>query len=481
MKEYHKQIGPFYRSQKKTSTMMMHVLIALFPIVLFQFYKNGIVPYLHHKVGLYGLFYPLIFVMIPPIVTCITEWIGARFFLQKRGMELKQYLQNSYALLPGLFLALILPIHTPISILILGAVVASVIGKLVYGGFGNNIFNPALIGRLFVITAYAGVIVSHGGYFNAYEIDTISHATPLSNASTIEGIGTYQTLVAPYGTLWDFFTGMIPGAVGETSSLLCIIGFLYLTWKKVIKWRIPVYYIGTVFFMTLTIGLINGLSIWYPLFQILSGGLFFGAVFMATDPVTSPVTKNGQVLYGIGLGILTVIFRYLTAYPEGVLTSILTMNMLNFMIEKVGMKCKKKEFRLFTVAIVLMILGGIIYTVNSRYTNIGETLDPNFKVYEEKELGNQVIYKVSQKGNGGPIVCEVAIKDGKITHIKVLEHNETPSYYSIVEKEKYIETLIQKQNQLTELDTVSGATISSTALKKLVINTLQEYEEHYEK
>lgn len=481
MKSYHTKIGPFCTSKNKTSSMMYHVLCALLPIVLFSFYKNGIVPYQNHKVGLFGLFYPLFFMAIPPIVTYLTEWICARFFLHKIGQEHKAYMQNSYAILPGLILGLILPIHTPISILIFGSAIATIIGKLVYGGFGNNIFNPALIGRLFVITAYAGVIASHGGYLNAYETDTISRATPLSNVASIEGIGTYETLVKPYGNLWNFFTGMIPGAVGETSALLCLIGLIYLTWKRVIKWRIPIFYIGTVFLLTMTIGLLNGLSIWYPLFQILSGGLFFGAVFMATDPVTSPVTKNGQLLYGIALGMLTVIFRYFTSYPEGVLTSILTMNMLVFIVDKIGIQCKKKENQVLMLVIILVLFGFITYQVSSRYRYNGEKVDPNFKVIETHQVGNQVIYKVSQKGNGGPITCEVTIQNHRIIKIEVIEHNETPSYYAFVEKENYINLLIKEQNQLSELDTVSGATISSSALKKIAINTLQEYEERYEK
>lgn len=481
MKEYHKRIGPFMRSKNNTSSMMHHVLLALLPIVLFSFYKNGIVPYQHNLVGIVGMLYPLIFIGIAPITCYAIEWIGARFFLHKKGTELKNYMHNSYAILPGLFLSLILPIHTPIVILIFGAVMATVIGKLVYGGFGNNIFNPALIGRLFIITTYASVISSHGGYLNAYEADTISSATPLSNVAMIEGIGTYETLVKPYGSLWDFFTGMIPGAVGETSALLCLLGFIYLTFKKVIKWRIPIYYIGTVFIITAIIGGMNGLGIWYPLFQILSGGLFFGAIFMATDPVTSPVTKHAQILYGIGLGILTVVFRYFTSYPEGVLTSILTMNMLVFIVEKLGRVLEDKQNRLVLIVCLLALIGFVSYMGGSKYENNGESIDSNFSVLEEKQVGNNVIYKVSQKGNGGPITCEVTITNGHIIKVEILNHNETPSYFALVEKEDYINTLIKEQNHLPELDTVSGATVSSSALKKLVINTLQEYEEHYEK
>ena len=116
-------------------------------------------------------------------------------------------------------------------------------------------------------------------YYDSYEIDTISSATPLSNLSTISGVGTYEEVVRPFGSLWNFLLGSKPGAVGETSALLCLLGFIYLTITKTIKWRIPLIYISTVFVMTLGIGLYNGVGLWYPLFEILSGGLMFGASY----------------------------------------------------------------------------------------------------------------------------------------------------------------------------------------------------------
>lgn len=481
MKEYHVFNGPFLKSKNKTTHMMRNLLFALLPIIIFNFYKNGIVPFTHGKTDLWGLFYPLFFVFFASVSTYLIEWVGAKFLLKKNKEETKSYLKHSYAIFPGLFLALILPIHTPIWILFLGCVIATGIGKLVYGGFGNNIFNPALIGRLFIITMYATVITTHGGYLNAYEVDTVSSATPLTNIAMTSGIGTYDTLVKPYGSLLDFFTGMIPGAVGETSALLCILAFIYLTMTKVIKWRIPVFYIGTVFCMTCFIGFQGGVGFWYPLFQILSGGLFFGAVFMATDPVTSPVTSKGQILYGICLGILTVVFRYLTPYPEGVLTSILTMNLLVFIIDRLGMRAfRTPKKQVITVAVVIMIVGVTSYGIGSRYHVVETKQDPNFTVIDRQEQQNQVIYTVTQKGNGGPIRCEMVIQNGKIVTLKILEHKETPSYYQLVEKADYVETLIKQQNEIKEIDTVSGATVSSNALKKMVINVLQDYGEHYE-
>jgi Na+-translocating ferredoxin:NAD+ oxidoreductase subunit D len=208
-------------------------------MVLYHFLKD--------LTDVYGLFKPLTMVAIAIITSIISELAYYKFIMKKT--EYKAFLEQSYSMLPGLFLALTLPLNTPLSIVIVGSFIASIIGKMIFGGFGNNIFNPALIGRLFVMSAYGINIINSGGYLNAYEVDTIAKATPLSNVSVINGIGTYDTLVKPFGSLWDFFIGSIPGSLGETSALLIIIAFLYLTITKVIKWTIPITYVLTVFVM----------------------------------------------------------------------------------------------------------------------------------------------------------------------------------------------------------------------------------------
>ena len=392
MKNFIVKDGPFLKSKDTTKKMMLNLLIALLPIAFFNIYKNGIIPYQNNKISFISIFYPLLFVLIPTITSCLVETLYGFIFLKKRKKDILKFIVNSFSIFPGLFLGLILPINTPISIVILGAVVATVIGKLVYGGFGNNIFNPALIGRLFVISTYAIVISGAGGYLNSYEVDTISSSTPLSNANVIEGIGTYETLVSPYGNLLNFFIGTIPGAVGETSALLCLLAFIYLTVTKTIKWKIPLTYVTIVFVMTYIIGSINNLGIWYPLFQILSGGLMFGAVFMATDPVTSPTTPVGQVLYGLFLGILTVVFRYLTPYPEGVLTSILTMNMFVFILDRIGATARfnlKKSIIPYICALALII--GLSIYVGNKFYKIENATDPNFTIESKNSEGEKTI------------------------------------------------------------------------------------------
>jgi len=472
VKDFHVKIGPFKKSDNSTRRTMVHLLIALSPIIVFAFYKNGIIPYQKGYSNFLEMFFPILFILLPTLTSFITELLYSIIFLKKKNDALKEYLSESFSIFPGLFLGLILPINTPISIVILGAFLATFVGKLLFGGFGNNIFNPALIGRLLVVSSYALVMSESGGYLNAYEIDTIASVTPLSNA--VSGIGSYETLISPYGSLWDFFLGTIPGSLGETSSALCILGFIYLTITKVIKWKIPTTYILTVFMMTYMIGSINELGVWYPLFQVFSGGLMFGAIFMATDPVTSPTTPIGQILYGIGLGILTVIFRYLTPFPEGVLTSILTMNMLVFIIDKIGAKARfnfKQALLPFLIMWFLIIgIGGFI---GNHYQNQEPNVDPDFNIISKEIRDNQTTYVVTQKGYSGILKASILFDKGVIASIDIISQND--SFFQKIEDNNYINKLIEDAQRLENIDAVSGATITSNALKQMVINTLNDY------
>lgn len=448
-------MGPFIKSNNKTDKIMKNLIIALIPIILFNEYKNGYLPYIKNKTDLLGLFYPLIVLLASICTTYFTEFIVCK--ITKK--------EQKYSIIPGIFIALILPLNTPIEILIFACILSIVIGKMVYGGYGHNIFNPALIGCLFVLTAYSSIILNNGGYLNSYEVDTIAGATPLSNVS---GLGTYNNLVKPYGSLLDFFLGFIPGSPGETSSLLCLISFLYLAFTKTIKTRISVIYILTVFLMTGIIGYMNNLGIWYPLFHILSGGLMFGAIFMATDPVTSPVTKYGQILYGFCLGIITVVARFLTPYPEGVLTSILIMNLFVFMLDRIGIRNKDYIKKIIISSIILLIIFiSIIFSINNSFKNKS---DNDFNILEKENINDTLVYIVTEKGFKGNIKAKVEIKNNKVITYEILECSD--DYLNVVLKEDYLNKLKENKN----IDTVSGATKTSTALKKLINNVIKDSE-----
>lgn len=469
---FEKSDRPFLKSKNTTKKMMNYFLLSLIPLILFSLLKNGIIPYLKGYGNIFDLFYPLLLIFIGVFTTTLTEYLYYRF-IKKEKNSINKVL-NSYPYITGILLVLILPINTPISVLIIGCVIAILVGKLIYGGFGNNIFNPALIGGLFVITLYSTIISTSGGYLNKYEIDAISSATPLSYSKMVSAIN-YDSLVKPYGSLLDFFIGNIPGSIGETSSILCIIVFLFLSIKKVIKWKIPVFYVGTVFIMTSIIGFINGAGIWYPLFQILSGGLLFGAVFMATDPVTSPVTTIGQIMYGILLGILTTTFRFLTTYPEGVMTSILTLNMFVIILDRIGV-AKEGSFKksILPILILIVISLSITYKIsyNIKYPDKGNN---DFNIVNKEYNGEKTIYTVTQKGHGGLIKARITFLYDKVINIEILENNETKTYFKKIEDANYINKLIEHEDSLDDVDTISTATVSSSALKNMVINTKEDY------
>ena len=238
------KLGPYMKSNDTTSKMMRRLIISLIPIVLFSVYKNGVLPYLKGYTNFFGMLYPLVFIILGCMSTLVTEEIFLIVFKKKKGNELLDSIKDGYGIIPGLFLSLVLPINTPLAILFIGGIFASLIGKMIYGGFGHNIFNPALIGAIFVITCYGTLISTNGGYINRLELDTVSSATPLTNVSLVNDIS-YDTLVKPYGGISSFLIGTIPGALGETSSILIIIAFIYLTITKTIKWRIPTSYLLT--------------------------------------------------------------------------------------------------------------------------------------------------------------------------------------------------------------------------------------------
>ncbi len=335
--------APFIRktdnSSYGTTTIMRDFLIALVPVILFAWYKNGIKVFMDGNVGVWEMLYPLFFILMGGLLAYVME---ALFMVatdpENRNVKtVVKKLELSYALIPGLLIAMVLPLYTPVWVLMFGVFMGSIVGKMLFGGFGNNIFNPAILGYLMVGFTLTGVINQAGGLFNASEVlmDAYAGATPLGMLSGAQTLS-YDTLVAPYGSLWDFFTGMIPGALAETSALVILISYLWLVARKVISWFTPAIYIGTVFVISWLIGVIVGDGgLWFPTYSILSGGLFFGAVFMATEPVTSPRNPLGKVFFALFLGGLTTLFRFIGVYPEGVATSIIVMNLFTMPMDNV--------------------------------------------------------------------------------------------------------------------------------------------------
>ncbi|MGL4731846.1 MAG: RnfABCDGE type electron transport complex subunit D [Clostridium sp.] len=292
--------SPHIKSKETVNTIMRDVVIALMPALL---------------AGIYYLGIGALTVTVACVVSCVAfEYIFQR--VTKRPIKIK----DLSAVVTGILLAFNLPPTAPIWLCVVGSAVAIIIVKCFFGGIGKNIVNPALAARAFLLSAYPT-------YMTEWTLNGTTTATPLA--------------IAKYGggsmpSFMDVFLGNVGGCVGEISGLALLIGLAYLLYRKVITFHIPLSYIGTTFVLTLALGFVgrDAFSFNQALIEMFSGGLLIGAIFMATDYTTSPMTKRGQIVFGIGCGILTTVIRIFGGYAEGVSYSILIMNLFVPMIDK---------------------------------------------------------------------------------------------------------------------------------------------------
>lgn len=344
MREFKVRKGVYIKDNNNTSNMMYTILVILVFYILFAIYKNGIHPVIKGYGNLYLVFKPIIYVLISSAICILTEYI---FYIIKKEKKNIYYLfEKSYAMIPGVFVALTISINTPIYLLVIGSIVAS-LSKLLMGGFGKYKINPAVVGSLFI-----GLIFSFlsNNYLNPYEMEIV-------NGNILnQNIISYENLVASYGNLFDFLFGNVPGALGVTSSFLSIISLIFLIYKRIIKWRIPIFYILTVVVISMIICIIRDIGLWFIIYNLLSGGLLFGAVLMATEPVTSPVSIFGQVLGGVSLGIITMLIRYLIPIQNEVLLSILIFNMITILLNYLTIKLYDKKNIKIIINIVMILL-----------------------------------------------------------------------------------------------------------------------------
>ncbi len=286
--------SPHIRDKESVSSIMWWVVISLLPA--------GIA-----GIWLFGL--RALYIMIASVSSAVIS----EFLLQRFVLKRKITIFDGSAVVTGLLLAYNVSVGLPLWMAVLGSAFAIAIGKMAFGGIGRNIFNPALVGRAFLVASFPAAMTR---FYMPFQKELISTATPL--AVIKEG----GRAVVSYR---DLFLGIRGGCIGETSVLALLIGAGILLWRRYISLRIPLSYIGTVAIMTWIFGP-NKFFAGDWLFHILSGGLFLGAFFMATDMVTSPISKRGQIVFGIGCGIITSVIRLWGGYPEGVSYSILMMN-----------------------------------------------------------------------------------------------------------------------------------------------------------
>ena len=314
--------SPHVHSPVTTQTIMRDVLIALAPALVMSVYFFG---------------FRALTVTAVSVAACVFfEWLYCK--LTKTHCKI----YDLSACVTGVLLAFVCPVTIPYWTIILGALFAIMLVKMLFGGLGHNIVNPALAGRAFMfswpVLMSTWVKVGFGNAAGVFSTaDAVTAATPLANMH--QGVMCEESIAS-------LFLGNVGGCLGETSALALLIGFVYLLYRKVITARIPLAYIGTVAVLAFLFPQGNDRIAWMAA-QLFGGGLMLGAIFMATDYVTSPVTKLGQIIYGIGCGVLTIMIRYFGGYNEGVSYAILCMNACVVLLDRIGRPVKfgapKKE------------------------------------------------------------------------------------------------------------------------------------------
>ena len=306
--------NPHIRGSENTRSIMLDVIIAMLPALAFAIFNFGLRALTLTAVSVVG---------------CVFwEW------LYRKLMRKPQSIGDLSCVVTGMLLAFVCPVQMPYWMILIGDFFAIIVVKQLFGGIGKNFLNPALAGRAVLLASYAGTMTSWvdpaagKAPIIGSMADVVTTATPLAVMKT----GDFAALTGTYN-VGNMFIGQIPGSLGEVSALALLIGGAYLIWRKVINWQTPVSYIATVAVLTFLFPK-QGSGLEWMLYSIFGGGLFLGAFFMATDYATSPVTKKGQLIFGIGCGLFTVLIRYFGSYNEGVCYSIMVMNLLVALIDK---------------------------------------------------------------------------------------------------------------------------------------------------
>lgn len=468
-----KRTSPNYRQKLSTQQMMKELTMAIIALSVLA------IGYNFTRGSDYGIHAIMIFA-ISIVTAALTEFVFAKVSHKENAMK---SFKNSFPLVTPIIFALTLPVGTPYFVVAIGSFIATFFGKLVYGGFGQNIFNPALVGRVVVHLSFGAQLTT-----SLSAVDAATAATPLTMLNSTNFLGNLDL------SLSQLFIGMYPGALGETFTLAIFILGAILVWRKVIDYRIPVAYFVTAFVIAFVQGMVGGLNpLTNALTHIALGGIAFGIVFMATDPVTSPTSPLGKVIYGIGLGFMTMLIRYKSNYPEGCLFAILIMNMLVPLIDNLTLgRTNQKMVKQWAIIAVLFVFSvGTIAAITSTFElPVKEEEKPTepAKKYEViSKNGN--VYVVAGKGFGGNVELEVTFDGDRIASVKALKYSG--------ETEGYGKDLIDVGNggqlkpaaqafhdmifnssftkaELDGVDTSTGATITTNAIVNAIQGAIEE-------
>lgn len=490
-------VSPNLRQKQSTKRIMFELMIGLLVVFGFSLIYYG---------STYGSSYVLQALLLMAVslgTTFVCEAVFAYFTRGKNKFDftyLKKFLSGSFGWITAIILTLMCPISVPPYALMIATFFAIFFGKLVFGGFGNNIFNPAALGRAVIFATFMGATT-----------DVITTATPTGVIANqynwlVNDARMVLEMINDAGGMKALALGWYPGALGETSAIVILLVGAFLVYRKVIDWRVPTVYLGTIAVLTSIVAIMHGVPgyewlpgfIWYPVFHLITGGVMFGAIFMLTDPVTSPTSAQGRVIFALGAGILTVLIRIKANLPEGCLYSILIMNMLTPMIEHAleGKQLQlRKKATIMMVVISLLGIGATALCANAiepAYREIKIVSETDeikaSEAYTETmaETDTTYIFTVQSAGykaKHDPTMMnvfsiEVDKENATIVSVKVDKIVDTQGIGDKLINDKFLSQFVGKSirgDLSVEMDdTVSGATYSTSSLLRALMEVRTE-------
>lgn len=379
MKKFLISKTPFIRSvdsgSMSTTRMMYDYLVAFISFIMFGFVVNGLIPYINGEITeFYYLIKPIINVLVGIFFSIFFESIYILVIKKIKNIKtLIHEVHYSFGFIIGLVISLLLPVRVPLYVIIVGCFLGNIVFKMIFGGLGKNIFNPALIAYVICYLVFNKIIVNAMNEQVLILSNTLNITAKLAPISAMRELMvesgnlsiSFNRLIRQFGSLFNLFIGFKGGNLGEVSGILCVLAYIYLVARKSINWRVPIFYTATVFLISWGVSAINHIDgvlygVWFPTFNLVSGSTLFGAVFLATDYVTTPKTPNGKIIYAILLGIVTCLIRFILGY-DGVCLSILLVSLLSFVIDLIATKIRgpiitPKVIIYYIVIIVIFII-----------------------------------------------------------------------------------------------------------------------------
>ncbi len=481
--------SPNLRQKQSTNQIMLELLIGLFVVFGFQ------VAYYFTQVSSELAIHAITLMVSAIIASIATEFV----WCLARKEKFTKFIKSSFPLITAVILVLMCPANTSVYAIIIGTVFAILIGKLIFGGFGHNIFNPAAVGRAVILASFTGAVVQIA---DAYTSATVTTQVASQFGWLVTNSSEVVTNMFETYSMSTLFTGQYLGAMGETNTLVILLVGLVLAIRKVIDWRVPVVYMGSVFLFTTGVALINGVPsvdaygiFWYPLVHLATGGIAFAAIFMLTDPVTSPTSATGRIIFSIGAAFFTVLIRLFGNYPEGVLFSILIMNMLTPMIERLvdGQQRKNLKKSYLATAIVLLVSGATIIgsslTLERVEAEEEPVVDTTLSFEDVKDIdasilsvedldGTNTVYTVEAVGYSGAMnkfEITVDTTTNTITGYVNTVNNDTEYVGDKIQADSFTEVIVGKVvDDSFEVDSIAGATISTKSAVRAIMEVNNE-------